>query len=72
MTTMAQRRAAAAARIQAMTAEIVATPAKPRVRVRAGEILTELAIKVALGIETAAKKLERWACLLYTSPSPRD
>lgn len=61
MTTMAQRRAAAAARIQAMTAEIAATPAKPRVRVRAGAILTELAIKIALGIETAAKKLERWA-----------
>ena len=61
MTTMAQRRAASAARIKAMTEAAVAAPVKPRVRVRAGALLTELAIKLALGLETAAKKLERWA-----------
>lgn len=61
MTTMAQRRAAAAARIQAMAEQALAKPVKPRVRVRAGAILTELAIKLALGLETAAQKLQRWA-----------
>lgn len=60
MTTMAQRRAAAAARIQALT-ETVAKPAKPRIRVRAGEVVTDLMLKLALGIETAAQKLARWA-----------
>lgn len=61
MTTMAQRRAASAARIKAMTEAAVAAPVKPRVRVRAGALLTELAIKLALGLETAAQKLQRWA-----------
>lgn len=60
--------AAAAARNQARVEAIArtlepATPkvAKPRIRVRAGEIVTELMLKLALGIETAAQKLERWA-----------
>lgn len=67
MTTMAERRAAAAARLKAMTQTVVAeqpkpaTPAKPRLRVYAGGIVTELMLKLALGIETAAQKLERWA-----------
>jgi len=33
---------------------------KPRLRVYAGGLITELAIKIALGIETAAAKLVRW------------
>ena len=61
MTTMAQRRAAAAARIKAMTEAAVAAPVKPRLRVRAGGVVTELMIKLALGLETAAQKLQRWA-----------
>lgn len=61
MTTMAQRRAAAAARIKAMTEAAVAAPVKPRLRVRAGGVVTELMIKLALGLETAARKLQRWA-----------
>lgn len=61
MTTMAQRRAAAAARIKAMAEAAVAAPVKPRLRVRAGGVVTELMIKLALGLETAAQKLQRWA-----------
>lgn len=61
MTTMAQRRAAAAARIKAMTEAAAAAPVKPRLRVRAGGVVTELMIKLALGLETAAQKLQRWA-----------
>ena len=61
MTTMAQRRAAAAARIKTMTEAAVAAPVKPRLRVRAGGVVTELMIKLALGLETAAQKLQRWA-----------
>lgn len=61
MTTIAQRRAAAAARIKAMTEAAVAAPVKPRLRVRAGGVVTELMIKLALGLETAAQKLQRWA-----------
>ena len=37
-----------------------AKPAKPRLRVRAGGIVTEAMLKIALGIETAAGKLARW------------
>lgn len=59
MTTMAERRAAAAARIQSIAATVA--PAKPRIRVRAGELVTEAMIKLALGTETAAQKLARWA-----------
>lgn len=61
MTTMAERRAAAAARIQAMTQAVAPKAAKPRLRVRAGAIVTDLMLKLALGIETAAQQLERWA-----------
>ena len=61
MTTMAQRRAAAAARIKAMTEAATTAPVKPRLRVRAGGVVTELMIKLALGLETAAQKLQRWA-----------
>lgn len=38
-----------------------AKPAKPRIRVRAGAIITDLMLKLALGIETFAQKLTRWA-----------
>lgn len=60
------RMAAAAARnkkhLETAMAEAAPTkPAKPRIQVRMGAVLTELAIKIALGIETAAQKLERWA-----------
>ena len=64
MTSMAERRAAAAARIQAMTeqaASTVAAPAKPRLRVYAGGVITSTMLKLALGIETTAQKLARWA-----------
>lgn len=62
MTTMAERRAAAAARIKTLTAPIAGTtPAKPRIKVRANGVLTELAIKLALGIQTTAQKMVRWA-----------
>jgi hypothetical protein len=62
MTTMAERRAAAAARIKALTAEATpapapATPAKPRLRVRMGAIVTEAMIRMALGV----KQLKEWA-----------
>lgn len=60
MTSMAERRAAAAARIKNLTENTVAKVAKPRIRVRAGAIITDLMLKLALGIETAAQKLERW------------
>jgi hypothetical protein len=56
---MAERRAAAAARIKAMTVET--KPAKPRLRVHAGGIVTDLMLKIALGIETAAQKFAIWA-----------
>lgn len=61
---MAHRRAAAAARLKAMTQQAAVEqpkPQKPRLRVRAGGIVTELAIKIALGLETTARKLRRWA-----------
>ena len=38
-----------------------AAPAKPRLRVYAGQLVTEAMIKVALGLETFAQKLARWA-----------
>lgn len=57
---MSERRAAAAARIQALAEATVAKVAKPRLRVYAGAIVTDLMLKLALGIETAAQKLERW------------
>ena len=60
MTSMAERRAAAAARIKNLTETTVAKVAKPRIRVYAGAIITDLMLKLALGIETAAQKLERW------------
>lgn len=65
MTTMAERRAAAAVRIKEMAAALVPVATKPdtrpRIRVYMGGIVTALAIKIALGIETAAQTLERWA-----------
>lgn len=36
-------------------------PAKPRLRVHAGATITDTMMKQALGIETTAQKLERWA-----------
>lgn len=57
---MSERRAAAAARIQALAEATVAKVNKPRLRVYAGAIVTDLMLKLALGIETAAQKLERW------------
>ena len=58
---MSERRAAAAERIKALAATAEQPKAtKPRLRVRAGGIVTELAIKIALGIETTAGKLARW------------
>lgn len=56
---MTERMAAATARIKAMTP--VVKPAKPRLRVYAGQVVTDLMMKVALGIETAAQKVARWA-----------
>ena len=56
---MTERMAAATARIKAMTP--VVKPAKPRLRVYAGQVVTDLMLKVALGIETAAQKVARWA-----------
>lgn len=61
MTSMAERRAAAAARIKNLTENTVAKVAKPRIRVRAGAIVTDLMLKLALGIETAAQTVARWA-----------
>lgn len=61
---MSERRALAALRIQAIVAaaEIApVVPPKPRLRVYMGGLITTLAIKIALGIETAAVKLARWA-----------
>ena len=61
---MSERRALAALRIQAMVAEAEIAPVappKPRLRIHAGGLLTTLMIKIALGIETAAVKLARWA-----------
>lgn len=59
---MSERRAAAALRIKAIAETVESpTPAKPRIRVYMGGLITTLAIKIALGIETAAAKLERWA-----------
>ncbi len=57
------RMAAAAARNKQHLATAMGelAPAKPRLRVRAGAVITELAIKLALGLETAAQKLQRWA-----------
>lgn len=46
---------------------VIATPAeptkpvKPRLRVRAGEVITKVMMQVALGIETTVQKLARWA-----------
>ena len=57
MTTMAERRAAAAARIK----ELAPKPAKPRIRVYMGGIVTTIMLKAALGIETASQALKRWA-----------
>lgn len=58
---MSERRAAAALRIQALVATVEApTPPKPRLRVYMGGLITALAMKIALGIETAAVKLQRW------------
>lgn len=34
---------------------------KPRIRVYAGALVTDVMLKLVLGIETAAQKLERWA-----------
>lgn len=53
------RMAAAAARNKAVLA--TAKPAKPRIRVYAGQLVTEAMLKIALGIETAAQKFARWA-----------
>lgn len=66
MTTMAERRAAAAARIKAMTEAAQATvkkdnSRKPRIRVHAGGVVTTVMLKRALGIETAAETISRWA-----------
>jgi len=36
-------------------------PTKPRIQVRAGEVITTQMYKRALGLETAAQKLQRWA-----------
>lgn len=60
------RMAAAAARnkqhLEIAMAEATSTkPTKPRVRVHMGAVLTDLAIKIALGIESAVVKLARWA-----------
>lgn len=38
-----------------------AKPAKPRIRVYMGGIVTDLMLKLALGIETAAQAYQRWA-----------
>lgn len=58
---MSERRKAAAQRIQAIAATVEAPrPVKPRLRVYMGGLVTVLAMKIALGIETAAAKLERW------------
>lgn len=58
---MSERRAAAAVRIKELTAAVVIAPTKPRLRVRAGEIITKAMLQVALGIETTVQKLQRWA-----------
>ena len=61
---MSERRALAALRIQAIVAEAELAPVVPpktRLRIHAGGLLTTLMIKIALGIETAAVKLARWA-----------
>jgi excinuclease UvrABC ATPase subunit len=65
MSKLSDMRAAAAAKLAAAKAAAQA-PAKrdnshkPRIQVYAGGVITELAIKLALGIETAAQKLARW------------
>lgn len=62
MSKMQEIRAAAAAKLAAAKASIQpAKPAKPRLRVHAGQLVTEAMIKMALGIETFAQKLARWA-----------
>lgn len=58
---MSDRLAASAARIKALAAQAEVKPAKPRLRVHAGQLVTEAMIKVALGLETFAQKLARWA-----------
>lgn len=58
---MSERRAAAAARIKQLAEQAAPTPAKPRLRVYAGQLVTEAMVKMALGLETFAQKLARWA-----------
>lgn len=54
---MSDRLAASAARIKALAAQAEVKPAKPRLRVHAGQLVTEAMIKAALGIKT----LVSWA-----------
>lgn len=64
MSKMQEIRAAAAAKLAAAKASIQPTPAKPAkpvIRVRAGGTVTEAMVKMALGLETFAQKLARWA-----------
>lgn len=58
---MSERRAAAAARIKQLAEQAAPAPAKPRLRVYAGQLVTEAMVKMALGLETFAQKLARWA-----------
>lgn len=46
--------------LKAAAAKAAAPKAKPRIRVRAGAVVTELMLKLALGIETTGQKLARW------------
>ena len=58
---MSERRAAAKLRIEAIAATVTpAVPPKPHLRVYMGGLITTLAMKIALGLETAAVTLARW------------
>ncbi|KII34864.1 hypothetical protein NL64_06270 [Pseudomonas fluorescens] len=59
---MSERRAASALRIKALATQVEApaTAPKPRLRVYMGGLVTALAMKIAMGLETAAVTLARW------------
>lgn len=58
---MQDRMAAASQRVQKLMAETETKPAKPRIRVRMGGVVTEQMIREALGIKPkAVQQLKQW------------